>query len=174
MEVVVPEIYRHLYEVSEQRPVVKIPADVLRQKAKEISRITPRHRVLADNMARIMRQANGVGLAAPQIGVAERVIVVSPDHRPIVLFNPEITESEGEQVGEEGCLSIPGLYGDVTRAKKVKVRAMNRKGDTISLVFEYLGARIVQHEIDHLEGVLFIDKVDASTLYWKDPEKDED
>lgn len=173
MEIVVPDGYQHLYEVSPTRPIIKVPAAVLRDKAKPVGKITQRHRLLADNMTRIMRQANGVGLAGPQIGVLERVVVISPDGRPMALFNPEIIEKEGTVVGEEGCLSIPGLYGDVTRAAVVKVKATTKRGDEVVLTLKDLGARVIQHEIDHLDGILFTDKVDIATLYWRIPDGEE-
>lgn len=174
MEVVVPEAYQHLFVTDDKRPIVKIPAGVLRQKAAEIPRVLHRHKVLAENMVRIMRDAHGVGLAAPQLGLLERVIVVSPDRRPVIMFNPRITAQEGTQVGEEGCLSIPGLYGDVERAKVVEVTALDKKGRETVYELEGLAARVVQHEIDHLDGVLFIDKVDPATLHWRNPHDDEE
>ncbi len=174
MEVVVPEGFRHLYEVTPKRPVVKIPAPVLRESAKPVLKITPRHRVLAENMVRIMRDAHGIGLAGPQIGIKERIIVISPDHRPSVIFNPEIVERGGSQVGEEGCLSIPGLYGDVERSETVVVKGLNRKGDSIKYTLNGLAARVVQHEIDHLDGILFIDKADPATLHWRLPDHEEE
>lgn len=169
MDVVVPPEYQYLYVQDEAHPIVKVPAEVLRQKAVEVSKLTNKHRNLIDNMMRIMRDAHGVGLAAPQIGVLERIIVISPNNKPIALVNPVITESEGEMIGEEGCLSIPGLYGDVTRFAKVTIEAYDRKGRGVSYTMEGMAARIVQHEIDHLDGVLFTDKVDVATLYWTKP-----
>jgi peptide deformylase len=174
MEIVVPEPYRHLYQVNDQRPVIKIPSPVLRQKAKPIAKITPRHRILMENMARIMRQAHGIGLAGPQIGVVERILVIAPDSRPLSLINPEIIEAEGSQIGEEGCLSIPGLYGEVERSAYVKVTCLNRKGDEVTLEMEGLAARVVQHEIDHLDGVLFTDKANLATLYWRMPDGEDE
>ncbi|MBL8068494.1 MAG: peptide deformylase [Armatimonadetes bacterium] len=169
MEIVVPAEYAHLYETSAERPVVKIPAPVLRQKAAPIEKISKRHTKLAENMIRIMKEARGVGIAAPQVGVSERIIVIAPEKKPIVLVNPRITESSGTQIGEEGCLSIPGLYGDVERALSVVVEAYDIKGRPVDYDMEGYAAIIVQHEIDHLDGVLFIDKVDEKTLHWQDP-----
>ncbi|MCW5936984.1 MAG: peptide deformylase [Fimbriimonadaceae bacterium] len=173
MNIVVPDEYKHLYAQDDEHPVVKVPAEVLRKVAKPIEKITKRHLALAENMTRIMRKARGVGLAAPQVGVLERLIVLIPDGRPMVLFNPEIVTAEGEQVGEEGCLSIPGLYGDVKRAEMVEVKGLDRRGREAVYEMEGSAARIVQHEIDHLDGVLFIDKVDVATLHWMDPYQDE-
>jgi peptide deformylase len=171
MEVVVPEEFRHLYEQNDRRPVVKIPNRLLRQRAAELPKITKKTQLLIDDMFRIMRSANGIGLAAPQIGILQRLIVVAPDGmKPTALINPTVVLAEGEAVGEEGCLSIPGLYGDVTRPSKVEIRALDRKGRQVTLQVEGLKARVLQHEIDHLDGVLFIDKVDQKTLHWVNPE----
>ena len=174
MEVVVPEAFRYLYEQSEKRPVVKIPGPVLRQKALEIAKVSKKTQLLIDEMFRVMRSANGIGLAAPQIGILQRLIVVAPDGmKATALINPKIVNGEGAEVGEEGCLSIPGLYGDVERCGSVIVEALDRKGRKIRLELEGLKARVIQHEIDHLEGILFIDKVDQKTLHWMHPDKEE-
>jgi len=173
MHVVVPEEFQHLFVQNDERPVVKIPADVLRQVAAPVEKITKRTNFLIDDMVRIMKKANGIGLAAPQVGISSRVIVIAPDDmKPTALINPRIVKAEGEQLGEEGCLSIPGLYGDVKRYDYVEVEALDRKGRELVYELEGLPARVVQHEIDHLEGVLFIDKVIPETLHWMDPERD--
>jgi len=169
MDVVVPPEYQRLFVTDADHPIVKVPAPVLRQVAAPIAKLTDRHRLLGDNMVRIMKEANGVGLAGPQVNVLERVIVISPTGKPMILFNPVITKMEGEQIGEEGCLSIPGLYGDVKRAEYIEVEALDRKGKEVAYEMEGFAARVVQHEVDHLEGKLFIDTVDLATLYWKDP-----
>lgn len=170
MQIVVPEAFRHLYVTDAEHPVVKIPAPVLRQKALPIEKLTKKTVLLADDMLRIMRRANGVGLAAPQIGILQRLIVIAPDDmRPTALINPRIVKMEGEQIGQEGCLSIPGLYGDVKRAQYVEVEAIDRKGRELTFELEGMPARVAQHEIDHLEGVLFIDRVIPETLHWVDP-----
>lgn len=175
MEIVVPPEYQHLYVRNAERPVVKIPDPVLRQVAAEVTKVTPKTNLIVDDLMRCMRKANGVGLAAPQLGVASRIIVVAPlDFRPIALINPVITKMEGEQIGQEGCLSIPGLYGDVPRAQYIEVEALDRKGREIVLELEGMPARVVQHEVDHLDGVLFIDKVDVATLHWQDPDFHDD
>jgi len=172
MEIVVPEEFRYLYTRDESRPVFKVPDPVLRQKSSEVSKITRKTQILIDDLFRIMRKANGIGLAAPQIGVLQRVIVVAPEGmKPTALINPRVIRVEGSAVGEEGCLSIPGLYGDVVRPSDVTVEAMDRKGRRITFELKALKARVVQHEIDHLDGILFIDKVDAATLHWTNPEK---
>lgn len=172
MEVVVPEEFRYLYVRDPSRPVVKIPDPVLRQKAAEVVRVTRRTQLLIDDMLRIMKKANGIGLAAPQVGILQRIIVVAPEGmRPTPLINPRVVKAEGSAVGEEGCLSIPGLYGNVIRPSEVEVEALDRKGRRTTFSLKGLKARVVQHEIDHLDGILFIDKVDTATLHWMNPEK---
>lgn len=174
MEIVVPEEFRYLYVQTKERPVVKIPAPVLRQKAAEVAKLTKRTGFLIDDMMRIMKLAHGVGLAAPQVGISERVIVVAPEGvRSTAMINPVIVKAEGEMVGEEGCLSIPGLYGDVKRYAYVEVEALDRKGRELVFELEGMSARIVQHEIDHLDGVLFTDKVIPATLHWRHPEHED-
>ena len=173
MEIVVPEAFRHLYARDAKRPIFKVPDPVLRAVAAPVDRITKRTGFLVDDLMRSMREANGVGLAAPQMGVLQRVIVIAPDgFRPTALINPRIVKSEGTFVGEEGCLSIPGLYGDVTRPAFIEVEAMDRKGRELVFELEGMPAKVVQHEIDHLDGILFIDKVDQATLHWHDPNHD--
>lgn len=166
-----PDEYKYLYVVSKERPVVKVPDQVLRQKAAEVAKVGKKTQLLVDNMISIMKRANGVGLAAPQIAVLQRVIVIAPmDMKPMALINPKVVKGEGEQVGTEGCLSIPGLYGDVVRSAYVEVEAFDRRGRPITLELEGMPARVVQHEIDHLDGILFTDKVDFATLHWAHPE----
>jgi len=173
MQIVVPDEYKYLYATGPDRPVLKIPDVRLRQTAAEITKISKRTGLLIDDMARIMKKANGIGIAAPQIGVLSRVVVIAPDGmKPTALINPKIIRSEGEQVGQEGCLSIPGLYGDVKRAQFVEVEALDRRGRELIFEFEGTPARVVQHELDHLDGVLFIDTVLLETLHWAHPESD--
>ena len=175
MEIVVPDEFKFLYVQNKERPVVKIPADVLRRQAEPVVKLGKKQLSLIDDMIRIMKMANGIGLAAPQVGSLQRIIVIAPSGvKPTPLINPVIVKAEGEQIGQEGCLSIPGLYGDVKRADYVEVEAIDRYGREVILELEGLPARVVQHEIDHLEGVLFIDKVDAATLHWKNPDIDDD
>ncbi|MBX3113431.1 MAG: peptide deformylase [Fimbriimonadaceae bacterium] len=174
MEIVVPTEFQYLYVTNDERPVVKIPEQVLRRVAKPIEKVTKRHVKLAERMISIMKAANGVGIAAPQVGVSERIVVIAPERKPIVLVNPTITEKSGTQVGEEGCLSIPGLYGDVERFESVIVEAYDIKGRPIELEMKGYPAVVVQHEIDHLDGILFIDKVNEATLHWMDPNPERD
>lgn len=154
------------------RTIVKLPDSILREKAQEVLKITPRTHKLLDDMMDTMHHANGIGLAAPQIGISKRVIVVNigEESEKIELINPIVIEKSGEQLGPEGCLSIPGLSGDVRRAEQITVRGLDRKGHSIDVSGSGLMARVLQHEIDHLNGVLFIDIADA--IY--EPEEHED
>lgn len=131
---------------------------VLKEKAKPVSKITKSVRALIDDMAHTMREADGVGLAAPQVGVSLRVIVLDVGDGMVELVNPEIVSSSGCETNSEGCLSIPGMYGEVERFTTITVEGLNRDGKRISLKGEGLLARALQHEIDHLEGVLFIER----------------
>jgi len=144
-------------------PICRFPDDpVLRQKAKKVSRIDGSIQRLIDDMIKTMRRANGVGLAAPQIGVPLRVIVVQmPSEEPVVLINPEIARRTGEQEVTEGCLSVPGYYGEIKRSAEVVVKGKNRNGKVIRIRAEGLMAEAMQHEIDHLNGTLYIDHVES-------------
>jgi len=134
---------------------------VLKEKAKPVPKITKQIKTLIDNMTETMREADGVGLAAPQIGFSLRVIVVDIGEGLIELINPEIVESEGCEVATEGCLSVPGMYGDVERFTQVLVKGLDRHGELVSIAGNGLLARALQHEIDHLEGVLFIERAQS-------------
>ncbi|HBG21953.1 MAG: peptide deformylase [Syntrophaceticus sp.] len=138
--------------------IVKMGDDVLRQKSRNVTVINKKVKKLLTDMKEAMYEANGVGLAAPQVGVSKRIVVVDVGEGVWELINPEIVFREGEELGVEGCLSIPGVAGEVNRAAKVKVRALNRDGQQQLISAEGLGARALQHEIDHLEGILFIDR----------------
>ena len=138
--------------------------DVLRKKSKPVEKIDKRILELLDDMAETMRHADGVGLAAPQVGILRRVVVIDVGEGLIELINPEIIETSGQQRGAEGCLSIPGVRGEVIRPEKVRVKALNRKGEQIEITGTGLLARALCHEIDHLDGVLFIDKAVPETL----------
>lgn len=145
------------------RFIVKHPDDVLREKAQEVTKFNANLHKLLDDMADTMYDADGVGLAAPQIGISKRVIVVDvgDDNGLIELVNPEIVTADGEQLGPEGCLSIPGLQGDVKRAYHVVIRGFDRHGKPIQYEGTELLARAFQHEVDHLNGVLFIDMAES-------------
>lgn len=138
--------------------IVEIGAEVLREKSMEVKQVTPNIVKLIDNMLETMYDADGVGLAAPQIGVSKRVIVIDVGEGPIEMVNPVILEREGEELDDEGCLSIPGVTGQVARAASVKVQGLDREGKLLVFEADGLLARAFQHEIDHLEGVLFVDK----------------
>ena len=130
---------------------------ILRQETTPVAEVTDELRTLIDDMFETMYAARGIGLAAPQVGRTERIAVVDVDGARYVLVNPEVVEEEGEQRGEEGCLSIPEVFGDVTRSARVKVRALDRDGQPYEVEATGLLATCFQHEIDHLHGKLFID-----------------
>lgn len=133
--------------------------EILRKKSRKVEEINERILTLIEDMKETMYAADGVGLAAPQIGILKRIVVIDVGNGPITLINPEIIKEEGNQVDYEGCLSIPGEQGKVERPYKVTIKALNEKGDQIELEGEELLARAICHEVDHLDGVLFIDKV---------------
>jgi peptide deformylase len=130
---------------------------ILRQETVPVTEVTDELRRLIDGMFETMYAAKGIGLAAPQVGRTERLTVIDVDEEPLVLINPEIVLAEGKIKGEEGCLSIPEIYGDVERAGRVVVRALDRDGKQFEIEGEELLSRCLQHEIDHLHGKLFID-----------------
>jgi len=142
----------------------------LRVKCAPVAAVTPGILRLLDDMVDTMREANGVGLAGPQVGVVRRVIVVETEPGTVYkLINPEIIASSGEQEGLEGCLSVPGESGCVRRPMKVTVRATDVEGKTVTIEAEEFLARAFCHEIDHLDGILYVDKA----LYMNEPETDE-
>lgn len=141
--------------------IVKNGDAILREKAKEITVITGNVIKLLDNLRDTLADAgNGVGLAAPQIGISKQAIVIDTGDEYLELINPVIISGEGSEVDTEGCLSVPGLMGDVARYTKVQVNGLNREGQPVSYTREGFLARVLQHEIDHLEGTLFIDKAE--------------
>lgn len=139
--------------------------DILRKKSRTVEKINDRIITILDDMAETMYQANGAGLAAVQVGILKRLVVIDVGEGLIKLINPEIVSSYGEQQETEGCLSIPGIYGTVKRPLQVEVRALNEKGDSIKLKGTGLLACAFCHEIDHFDGVLFIDKASIESLY---------
>jgi len=153
-------------------PICRLTEDsVLREKAKKVSRINSSVQRLIDNMIDTMQQANGVGLAAPQVGVSLRVIVVQmPEEEPIALINPEIVKRGGQQEVTEGCLSVPGYYGEIKRSAGVTVKGKDRHEKVIRIRAEGLMAEALEHEIDHLDGKLYIDHVeDTAKLHKIEP-----
>ena len=132
--------------------------EVLRKVCKPVTKMTDRLSQLIDDMFETMYEANGVGLAAPQVGVLRRIVVIDTmEDNPLVLVNPEIVEEDGEQTGPEGCLSLPGLQGDVTRPQHVICKALDRNMNEITVEGEDLLARAICHELDHLDGILYKD-----------------
>ncbi len=145
--------------------------ECLRCVCKEITEITPRILELIEDLKDTMYDADGVGLAAPQVGVRKRIAVVDVGEGPVVLINPEVVYSEGEQTGNEGCLSIPGKCGQVTRPMKVRVKTRNLDFDWEEIEGEELFARAMLHEMDHLDGILYIDKVEGELMDVEQPEE---
>lgn len=143
------------------REIRKIGDEVLTKKCKEVKTITPRTEELIDDMFDTMYDEMGVGLAAPQVGILKRIVTIDIGEGPILLINPEIIETSGEQTGDEGCLSVPGKAGEVTRPYYVKVRACDIDMEPFEIEGEGLLARAFCHEIDHLEGKLYVDKVEG-------------
>jgi peptide deformylase len=134
----------------------------LRRKTSPVAEVSAEVKTLTDNMYETMYEAEGIGLAAPQVGVLQQVLVMDvtpqdPASTPMVLINPEILEYDGRITGEEGCLSIPGVSGDVKRAEDVCIKALDRDGQTVELTLSGIAARVAQHEIDHLDGILVTD-----------------
>lgn len=163
------------------RKIVRYPDPVLRAKCRNVGEITPEIRTLATDMLETMREANGVGLAAPQVAVDLQLAVIdvshNPDcitfmkvngekvdmvkHMPVVLINPQLELGSDKEIGEEGCLSFPRLRGDIRRSSKIKVSYTDLDGQTVTVETDGLLARAFQHEIDHLNGILFIDRLNA-------------
>lgn len=140
--------------------IVKLGDDTLRKVCRPVDQITPRVLTLLDDMIETMRAANGVGLAAPQVGILRRIVVIEVEEGQVIeLINPKIVAFAGEQTEQEGCLSIPGRWGITRRPRHVTVQAMNRKGETFEISGSDLLARAFCHELDHLDGKLFIDCV---------------
>lgn len=146
------------------RNIRKYGDDILRKKCREVDEIDKRLLTLIEDMKETMEDADGVGLAAPQVGILKRLFVIDIGEGTLVFINPEIIETSGSQTDEEGCLSLPGELKEVVRPNYVKARALNEKGEEFEIEAEELLARAILHEYDHLNGTLFIDRV-------KDPSK---
>lgn len=154
------------------RKVIEVGDEILRKKARKVEQVDDRIRTLLDDMVETMHKFNGVGLAGPQVGILKRVIVIDlyDDNGPIKLVNPEIIKEKGEQEVDEGCLSFPNQYAKIIRPMEVKVKALNENGEEIKISAKGLLAQALAHEIDHLDGVLFIDKIIPGTLEFIKPE----
>lgn len=143
------------------RKIKVLGEDCLRKTCKEVTAMTPRVKMLIGDMIDTMYEANGVGLAAPQVGILKRIVVIDVGDGPIVMINPVILETSGEQTGEEGCLSVPGKSGVVTRPNYVKAKALNEKMEEYIIEGEELLARAICHECDHLDGIIYVDKAEG-------------
>lgn len=163
--------------IRKDDPIVKYEGEgveLLRQTSKPVLKVTEDVAELVEQMERIMRGANGVGLAAPQIGILQRIFVYDSGDGFHALINPKIIARKGEQIGVEGCLSLPGLQGDVARAAEVVVKGYDQFGKPVRIRGSELTARVIQHELDHLDGVLFIDRADPTSLHWITAEEEAD
>lgn len=146
------------------RKILRFPHPLLRKKCKSVKRVTPEIRKLIDDMIETMHEAPGIGLAAPQIGELVRVIVADIGEGPIALVNPKIITMKGRQTFTEGCLCLPGVEAPVTRAAQVTVKGMDKSGEQVTFEAKELLATVLQHEIDHLDGHVFIDRVEDPSL----------
>lgn len=153
------------------RNIVEMGDEILRKKSKPVKELNERMKILIDDMIETMHHAEGVGLAAPQVGVLRRIIVIDIGEGPIVLVNPEILEMSGEQDGQEGCLSVPDMAGQVKRPDYVRIRGLNREGQEVEYEGRELLARAFCHEYDHLEGVLYVDKAEKIWDLEEEPEE---
>lgn len=142
---------------------IRVQGDPILNKAcREVMEMTPRVEILIEDMLETMYEANGVGLAAPQVGILRRVVVIDVGDGPLVMINPELLESSGEQTGDEGCLSVPGKAGTVTRPNEVKARYLDTQMQVCEVEATELLARAICHEIEHLDGHLYTEKVEGS------------
>lgn len=145
--------------------------EILKKQAKEVTEMTPKIEELIDDMFETMYDANGCGLAAPQVGIRKRIVVIDCGDQPLVLINPEILETSGEQTGQEGCLSVPGKVGIVTRPNYAKVKALDENMDEIIVEGTELLARCLCHEIDHLNGIMYVDKAEGLLMDTEEAEE---
>ncbi|QUO33345.1 peptide deformylase [Faecalicatena sp. Marseille-Q4148] len=156
------------------RKIREIGDEVLTKVCKPVDKMTLRTKILIDDMLDTMYEAYGVGLAAPQVGILKRLVVIDVGEGPIVLVNPEIIETSGEQTGEEGCLSVPGKSGTVTRPNVVKIRALDQDMKPFEMEGEGLLARAFCHEIEHLDGILYVAHVEGELHDVEAPEPEEE
>ena len=148
--------------------------DRLEKVCKPVKEMTPRTKELIEDMLDTMYDANGVGLAAPQVGILKRIVVIDVGDGPIVMINPEIIETSGEQTGQEGCLSLPGQAGIVTRPNYVKARALDENMEEFEIEAEELLARAICHECDHLEGIMYVRHVEGALIDLSEEEEYEE
>ena len=146
------------------RKIREIGDPILNKTCKEVKEVTDRTKDLIDDMFETMYEAQGVGLAAPQVGILKRIVVIDCGDDPLLLINPEVLETSGEQTGQEGCLSVPGKAGIVTRPNYAKVNAYNEDMEEFIVEGEELLARALLHEIDHLDGHLYVEKVEGDLM----------
>lgn len=146
------------------RQIRELGDDILRKKSKPINQMTLRTKLLINDMLDTLYEANGVGLAAPQVGVLKRLVIVDIGEGPIIMLNPEIISAEGEQTDYEGCLSVPGKMGTVTRPNVVTVRYQDEKMEWQEVTGTELLARAFCHELDHLDGIVYVDKVEGELM----------
>lgn len=156
------------------RTIRTLGDEVLTKTCREIKAVTPRIEELINDMLETMYEANGVGLAAPQVGVLRRVVVIDVGDGPIIMINPEILETSGEQTGEEGCLSLPGKSGQVTRPNYVKARAYDMDMQPYEIEGKELLARAICHELDHLDGHMYVERVEGEIhdVTYEEPAED--
>ncbi len=151
------------------RTIVTEGDPILRKKCREVDEVTDRIRMILDDMVDTMREADGVGLAAPQVGIMRRMFVAEPQPEEVYYFvNPQIISQEGEEEADEGCLSVPEMVGTVVRPTKITIRGLDREGKEQEYEFEGFHARVMCHEYDHLDGILYPDK--ATKMYRVDPD----
>lgn len=153
------------------RNVVTEGDEILRKKCREVSEVTDRIRMTMEDMLETMRDQMGVGIAGPQVGVMRRMFVAEPEPgRVYYMINPQMLSQEGSQIGDEGCLSVPGLIGTVDRPEKIRIRALDLDGNEQTYDFEGWDARVMCHEYDHLDGILYTDKA----VNIREPEDEEE
>lgn len=154
--------------------IVRYGSKVLAEPTKEVTEVNDEIKDIIKHMYQVMADSNGVGLSANQIGLPFRMFVYDIGEGPHAVINPKIVKKAGKQLGPEGCLSIPGLYGDVERANIVVIEGLDEEGNPVKLTGEGLLARVFQHETDHLDGKLFIDRADPNSLHWVMPGQEEE
>ena len=152
-------------------PICHLPDPVLRRKAKRVPKIDHSIQQLIDDMVETMRQVNGVGLAAPQVGIPLRLVVLQmPGEKPIAIINPEVVKRAGEREVSEGCLSVPGYGGEIKRSVSVTVKGWDRQGKAIRIKANGLMAQALEHELDHLNGTLYVDHIESQDKLYKTQE----